>query len=323
MIKLGDVTLRHGLFLAPMAGFSDRAMRLVCREQGAEYLTSEMISAKAVTYKDKKTFALCNLYEDEMPCALQLFGSEPSVVAEAAGMLCCGFGGAVAPTAIDINMGCPVPKIVGNGEGSALMKNPSLAYDILRATVKASSVPVTVKIRAGFDESNKNACELALAAEEAGCALVCVHGRTKTQMYSGKADRSIIADVKKSVHIPVVANGDVCDAQSCLDMISQTGCDGVAIGRGAIGNPFVFAEITAALEGREYTPPTQKEKIELALRQLRLAIEDKGERVATAESRKQIAEYVKGMAGAAAVRACVNAATSYEQIEQILYSVVS
>ena len=317
-IKIGELELRHGLCLAPMAGFGDRAMRLVCREYGAEYVTTEMISAKAVTYRDKKTFSLCKIEKDEAPCALQLFGSEPNIVAEAAAMLEGGYGGGIAPDAIDINMGCPVPKIVGNGEGSALMKNPSLVYDIVRATSRAIKIPLTVKIRAGFDESHINACEVALAAEEAGAQVVCVHGRTKTQMYSGKADRGIIADVKNCLHIPVIANGDVIDAQSALDMLRETGCDGLAIGRGAIGNPFVFAEIAAALDSKEYIQPTQKEKIEVALRQLSLAIEDKGERVAVAESRKQIAEYIKGMSGAASVRARINSAQSYEEIAQIV-----
>ncbi len=316
-LRIGNTELKHGLFLAPMAGFGDRAMRLICREYGAEYVTTEMISAKAVTYRDKKTYALCRIEADEAPCALQLFGHEPSVMAEATGMLSEGYGGA-SPVAIDINMGCPVPKIVGNGEGSALMKNPSLVYDIVRATVQAANIPVTVKIRKGFDETHVNACEVALAAEEAGAAVICVHGRTKTQMYSGVADREIIANVKKSVHIPVVANGDITSARSALDMLRKTSCDGIAIGRGAIGNPFVFAEIAAALEGREYTPPTQKERVEVALRQLRLAIADKGERVAVAESRKQIAEYIKGMSGAASVRARVNSAASYDEIEEII-----
>ena len=320
-IKIGELSLTHGLCLAPMAGFGDRAMRKTCKQYGAEYVTTEMVSAKAVTYKDKKTFELCKIESDEAPCALQLFGCEPNIVAEAAEMLEYGYGGGVAPVAIDINMGCPVPKIVGNGEGSALMKNPSLVYDIVRATARAVHIPVTVKIRAGFDESHINACEVALAAEEAGASLVCVHGRTKTQMYSGKADRNIIADVKKCLHVPVIANGDVTDARSALEMIEQTGCDGIAIGRGAIGNPFVFAEIASALEGKEYTPPTQSEKIDVALHQLALAIEDKGERVAVAESRKQIAEYIKGMSGAAAVRAKINAAQSYAEVVGIVNAI--
>ena len=301
-----------------MAGFGDRAMRLICREYGVEFVTTEMISAKAVTYRDKKTFELCKIEEKEGPCALQLFGHEPSVMAEAAAMLENGYGGGVAPVAIDINMGCPVPKIVGNGEGSALMKNSSLVFSIVSEIKKTIKIPVTVKIRKGFDEDRVNATEVALAAEEGGASLICVHGRTKTQMYSGKADRSIIRDVKKSVQIPVVANGDIIDGESAVSMLRETGCDGVAVGRGAIGNPFIFREIKAALEKREYIPPTQEEKIEVALTQLRLAIEDKGERIAVAESRKQIAEYIKGMSGAAAIRARVNAAQSYEEIEGII-----
>ena len=201
-VKIGNAELKHGLFLAPMAGFGDRAMRLICRQYGVEFVTTEMISAKAVTYRDRKTFELCKIEEGEGACALQLFGHEESVMAEAAAMLENGYGGGVAPVAIDINMGCPVPKIVGNGEGSALMKNPSLVFSIVRAVRNAIKIPVTVKIRKGFDDEHINAVEVALAAEEAGASVICVHGRTKTQMYSGKADREIIANVKKSVHIP-------------------------------------------------------------------------------------------------------------------------
>ena len=316
--KIGDTSFKYGLCLAPMAGYSDRAMRLVCKKYGAEYMTTEMVSAKAITYKDKKTIELCYICEDEMPCALQLFGHEESVMAEATGMICEGYAKGALPTAIDINMGCPVPKITGNHEGSYLMKDPTLVFSLVRATVKASSVPVTVKIRAGYDEKNINACEVALAAQEGGASLICVHGRTKTQMYSGRADREIIAKVKECVSVPVVANGDIIDAQSALSMIKETNCDGIAIGRGAVGNPFVFGQIISAIEGNEIPPVSEKQRIETALLQLRLAIEDKGERLAVFESRKQIAEYIKGTSGAAEIRAKINAAPTYEAVEAIL-----
>ncbi len=316
--KIGKTEIKYGLCLAPMAGYSDRAMRLVCKRYGAEYMTTEMVSAKAITYKDKKTVDLCYIHEDELPCALQLFGHEESVMAEAAGMICDGYTRGALPTAIDINMGCPVPKITGNHEGSYLMKNPELVFSLVRATVKASSLPVTVKIRAGYDEKNINACEVALAAEEGGASLICVHGRTKTQMYSGNANREIIAKVKECVSVPVVANGDIVDAKSALSMIEETKCDGIAIGRGAVGNPFIFEQIISALSGKEIPPISEKQRIETALLQLALAIEDKGERLAVFESRKQIAEYIKGTSGAADVRAKINAAPTYEEVKAIL-----
>lgn len=322
-IKIGNTVLRYGLCLAPMAGFSDRAMRLVCKSYGAEYLTTEMISAKAICYKDKKTVALCHIKADEEPCALQLFGHEEEVMAEATAMICDGYAGGVIPTAIDINMGCPVPKITSNHEGSYLMRSPDLVMRLVEATVRASRVPVTVKIRAGYDEKSVNAPAVALAAEAGGASLICVHGRTKTQMYSGRADREIIRRVKESVKIPVIANGDIASGTDAIDVLKQTGADGLAIGRGAIGNPFLFSEIIDALEGRVSQAPTQKEKIETALLQLRLAIEDKGERLAVFESRKQIAEYIKGITGAAEIRARINQAESYEEVQAILFQKIA
>ena len=300
-----------------MAGFTDRAFRLVCHELGAEYTVTEMVSAKAVVYNDKKTFQLARIREDEGAVALQIFGSEPSVMAEAAGRLSSPDEGE-APVAIDINMGCPVKKIFSNGEGSALMKNPSLIYDIVKATRGGTPLPVTVKLRKGVSDEAVNAVECALAAEEAGAALVTVHGRTTRDMYSGHVDREIIARVKESLRIPVIANGDILSARDALEMLSATHADGVAIGRGAVGNPYIFAEIIAALEGKCYTSPTVEEQTELALRQLSIAIEDKGERVAVPESRKQIALYLHAFSGAARLRAEVNAATTYAEIEGIL-----
>ena len=308
------------MFLAPMAGFSDRAMRRVCTEMGAEYSVTEMISAKAVTFGDKKTYSLANIKPDEGRVALQIFGSEPDIMARAAEILSTrDFGeGYVSPCAIDINMGCPVHKIFSNGEGSALMRDPDLIYRITKAVRENTDLPVTVKHRAGVDEKSLNAVECAMAAESGGASFITVHGRTRVQMYSGTVDREIIKNVKQSVHIPVIANGDILSGEDALTMLSYTGADGIAIGRGAVGNPFIFREIIAALEDKTFTPVTLEEKVDVALWQLRLAIEDKGERVAVPEARKQIASYLHSFRGAAAIRAKINQATEYTVIESIL-----
>lgn len=318
-IKIGNVELKHGLFLAPMAGYSDRAMRVVCREAGAEYAVTEMVSAKAIVFGDKKTVRLARIKEDEGPVALQIFGSEPDTMARAAEMMQNGCGeGFVAPSAIDINMGCPVPKIFNNGEGSALMRSPDLIYKIVKSVKENIALPVTVKLRAGINKESINAVECALAAEAGGAALVCIHGRTRVEMYSGKADREIIKNVKQSLHIPVVANGDITSGEEAISMLSETGADGIAIGRGAVGNPFIFKEITAALEEKEYTVPSFGEIIQMALCQLRLSVADKGERVAVPEARKQIASYLSSFRGAAEIRGRINQSVSYTEIEKIL-----
>ena len=321
-MKLGDVELRHGLFLAPMAGFSDRAMRRVCHEMGVEYSVTEMISAKAVTFGDKKTFSLAGIRPDEGPVALQIFGSEPDIMARAAEILSKrDFGeGFCSPCAIDINMGCPVHKIFSNGEGSALMRDPDLIYRITKAVFESTDLPVTVKHRTGVDPKSLNAVECAQAAESGGAALITVHGRTRVQMYSGEVDRETIRKVKQSVQIPVIANGDIISGADAVSMLEYTGADGIAVGRGAVGNPFVFKEIICALESREYVEPTLAEKTQVALWQLRLAIEDKGERVAVPEARKQIASYLHSFRGAAGIRAKINQALTYGEIENILMS---
>ena len=322
-MKIGNLELRHGLMLAPMAGYTDRAMRSVCYGLGADFSVTEMVSAKAVVYGDKKTVRLARILPDEGPVGLQIFGSDPEIMARAAEILSVGVGGDgyCKPAFIDINMGCPVNKIFGNGEGSALMRDPELIRRIVLAVDGVTDLPVTVKLRAGIDKEHINAVECALAAEAGGAALVCVHGRTRTQMYSGLADRGIIADVKRALSIPVIANGDVASGADAVSMLRDTGADGVAVGRGAVGNPYVFAEIKAALDGREYDPPAISDRIELALHQLRLAIEDKGERIAIPESRKQIALYLHSFSGAAALRGAVNMATTYSEVESILRSV--
>ena len=321
-MQIGKIKLSRGLILAPMAGFTDRAMRLVCRRYGAEYTVTEMVSAKAVTFGDKKTSLIARIAEGEGPVALQLFGSEPDVIARAVELSAGGVSGYVPPVAIDINMGCPVNKVFSNGEGSALMRDPELIYRITRVAVAASELPVTVKLRAGVDSGSRNALECAIAAEEGGASAIALHGRTRVEMYSGRADRELIADVKKALNIPLIANGDITSAREALDMIEKTGADGIMIGRGAIGNPVVFAEIEAALAGREVPEVSTEERVETALLELRYAIEDKGERIAVPEARKRIAMYLRSFRGAAQIRAEVNRATVYREVEAALHKAI-
>lgn len=317
-ITLGEAELKHGVVLAPMAGFSDRAMRLVCHEAGAELTVTEMISAKAVVYGDKKTARLARIGFDEGRVALQMFGSEPSVMAEAAEILTRPIDNGASPVALDINMGCPVPKVYGNGEGSALMKSPALIYDIVRAVKQATPLPVTVKLRLGIDRSHINASECALAAQEGGAELIALHGRTRVEMYAGEADMEEIAKVKNNLHIPLIANGDIASFCDVERVLSVTGADGVMIGRAAIGNPFLFSEIISGFEGAEYVPPTDSQRAERALYQLRLAIEDKGEQIAVREARKQIALYFRSFRGAAELRAEINRAQTLAEVENAL-----
>lgn len=318
MLKIGNTVLKHGVMLGPMAGFSDRAMRVVCHEAGAEYSVTEMISAKAVVYGDKKTRSLAKILPDEGKVALQLFGSEPDIMARAAEEMSRPIDGGAAPVAIDINMGCPVNKVFSNGEGSALMRSPELIEKIVRAVVGATDLPCTVKLRAGIDSGHKNAVECALAAECGGAAAVCVHGRTRVEMYSGKADREIIKNVKRALHIPVIANGDIIAASDALDMLRVTGADGVMVARGAIGNPFLFSEIIAALEGSAPPHVNIEERVRVALRQLSVSVLEKGEAVAVRESRKQIALYLRAFRGSAALRARINLAESYDDVARAM-----
>lgn len=332
-IEIGNIRLEHGMMLAPMAGVTDRAFREICRECGAEMAVSEMISAKALCYEQmskkegfiSKTAPLAELGAGEYPTAVQIFGREPEYMAEAAQMLesmdykgCCS---EIPPAAIDINMGCPVHKVVSNGEGGALMKSPELAHDIVKAVRGAlRSIPVTVKIRAGFDNSHKNAVEVALAVEEAGAAAVCVHARTREQMYTPGIDLGIIADVKSALRIPVIGNGDIYSPSDALEMIRQTGVDGVMIARGARGNPWLFSEISAALDGRDYTYPTAEEKKLTVIRQLEMMKNQKGERIAAAEAKKHVAWYIKGIRGAADMRNRVMSCGSIRELSDVIMS---
>ena len=332
LLKIGNTELKHGTALAPMAGFTDRAFRTLCRRFGAEYLVSEMVCAKALCYEQlckksisshpSKTAPLAAIGEGELPMAVQIFGSEPEFMAEAAKMIAensyRGTTSQKTPTAIDINMGCPVAKVVSNGEGSALLKDPVLAGKIVEAVAKSVDIPVTVKIRIGWDKNSINAVEMAKRLEASGASLICVHGRTREQQYAPSADWSQIALVKQAVSVPVVGNGDIFTAADALSMIEQTGCDGVMVGRGALGNPWIFANIANLLDGKEQLEPSPNERVQVALSHLSNMVADKGERVGIAEARKHIALYVKGIRGAAELRNKINSATTLAEMSAIL-----
>ena len=313
-IKIGNVKIEKIAALAPMASVADRAYRLICREYGASYVTSEMVSAKGLCYSDRKTNELCTVTEKECPMAIQLFGNEPEFMERAVEIV-----SRYNPDIIDINMGCPVPKVVGIGCGSALMRDVKQAAAVAESVVRASSVPVTVKFRKGWDDSSVNAVEFAKAMEASGAAAITVHGRTREQFYTGEADWKIISEVKKNVKIPVIANGDVTDLKSCLDMYEQTGCDLVMIGRGSYGNPFVFKEISSYYKGEEYTAPTIEEKMSVMLRHIRLILDisEKSEELAIHEARKHAAWYMNGYYASAKFRARCYNLTSYSEAEQL------
>lgn len=313
-IKIGNVKIEKTAALAPMASVADRAYRLICREYGASYVTSEMVSAKGLCYSDRKTNELCTVTEKERPMAIQLFGNEPEFMERAVEIV-----SRYNPDIIDINMGCPVPKVVGIGCGSALMRDVKQAAAVAESVVRASSVPVTVKFRKGWDDSSVNTVEFAKAMEASGAAAITVHGRTREQFYTGEADWKIISEVKKNVKIPVIANGDVTDLKSCLDMYEQTGCDLVMIGRGSYGNPFVFKEISSYCKGEEYTAPTIEEKMTVMLRHIRLIlnISEKSEELAIHEARKHAAWYMNGYYASAKFRARCYNLTSYSEAEQL------
>ena len=313
-LKIGNVELSNRYILAPMAGVTDLPFRLLCKEQGAGLLCMEMVSAKAILYNNKNTESLLAIHPEEPPVSLQLFGSDPDIISEIAKRI-----EEVPFSILDINMGCPVPKIVKNGEGSALMKQPKLVYEIVSKTVKAINKPVTVKIRKGFDDEHVNAVEIAKIVEEAGAAAVAVHGRTREQYYSGKADWDIIRQVKGAVKIPVIGNGDVTDGPSALAMIEQTGCDGVMIGRGAQGNPWLFRQLLAYEETGVFSPrPDVSELKETMLRHARLQIEYKGDYLGIREMRKHVAWYTTGLKNSAKLRDEINHTESYEELENLL-----
>lgn len=313
-MNIGNIELSAPLALAPMAGITDLPFRLICRRLGCGMTVSEMVSAKGLLYKNVKTTEMLRIDDGERPTAIQLFGSVPAELAEAARMV-----EASGADMIDFNMGCPVPKIVNNGEGSALMKNPQLAHDILAAMVKAVKIPVTVKFRAGWDDNNRNAVEIARAVEAAGVSAVAVHGRTRQQFYEGKADWSIIADVKQAVKVPVFGNGDIFTVADGLRMLEQTGCDGLMIGRGADGNPWLFTALAAALRGEPLPqPPSLKERLAQAAEHLEMLIAYKNEVVAVKEMRRHISAYLKGMPHAAEFRGRFHKVDTQEQFSELL-----
>lgn len=313
-LQIGDVVLQNNVILAPMAGVTDLPFRLLCKEQGAGLLCMEMVSAKAIYYNNKNTETLMQIEPEERPVSLQLFGSDPVIMSEMAKRI------EDRPFDIlDINMGCPVPKVVNNGEGSALMKNPGLVRKIVTSVSKAIKKPLTVKIRKGFDENNINAVEIAKIIEDSGAAAVAVHGRTRQQYYSGKADWDIIRQVKEAVSIPVIGNGDVDSPQKAKQMLEETGCDGVMVGRAAEGNPWIFREISHYLDTGELLPrPSLEEVKEMILRHASLQLEYKGEYTGMREMRKHVAWYTAGFPHSARLRGAVNEIESMEQLMVLL-----
>ena len=313
-LQIGNVTLDNPVILAPKAGVSDLPLRLLCREMGAALVCMEMVSAKAIYYNNKNTDSLMEIHPEEVPASLQLFGSDPQILAEMAKRI------EERPFSIlDLNMGCPVPKIVKNGEGSALMRNPKLVEEILTKLVKAVKKPVTVKFRKGFDDTCINAVEIAKIAESAGVAAVAVHGRTREQYYSGKADWNIIREVKKAVKIPVIGNGDVFTPQDAKRLVEETGCDGIMVARGAKGNPWIFKQITHYLETGELLPrPSVEELKAMILRHGQMMMEFKGELAGMREMRKHVAWYTAGYPNSAALRNEINSVATLEELTELI-----
>lgn len=318
-MKIGNVEIANNIALGPMAGVTDLPFRKLCKEMGCGLMYTEMVSAKAILYNNKNTDELLRVDENERPIAVQLFGSDPGIMAEMAARIEEG-----PYDFIDINMGCPVPKIVGNGEGSALMKNPKLAGDIVAAMVKKCKKPITVKIRKGFDDENINAPEFAKVLEANGASAVAVHGRTREQYYTGNADWDIISKVKAAVNIPVIGNGDITTPVDAKKMIEQTGCDGVMIGRAARGNPWIFKEVSHYLAtGELIERPTLDEVRKMILRHARMLVEYKGNFIGIREMRKHVSWYISGYPHSAAIRNQVNMVESIEELEELINEKVS
>ncbi len=313
-LQIGNVTLQNQVILAPMAGVTDLPFRLLCKEQGAGLLCMEMVSAKAIYYNNRNTDTLMEIDDRERPVSLQFFGSDPYIMSEMAKRI------EERPFDIlDVNMGCPVPKVVNNGEGSALMKDPALVRKIVTAMARAVKKPLTVKIRKGFDEDHVNAVEIARIIEDSGAAAIAVHGRTRQQYYSGKADWEIIRKVKEAVSIPVIGNGDVDSPRKAREMLEQTGCDGVMVGRAAQGNPWIFRQIVHYLDTGELLPgPTVRQVKDMMLRHARMQLQYKGEYTGMREMRKHVAWYTAGFPHSSRLRAALNEISSLEELEQLL-----
>ncbi|MCI6736766.1 MAG: tRNA dihydrouridine synthase DusB [Intestinibacter sp.] len=309
-MNIGNVSLDNRVFLSPMAGVTDLPFRLICKQKGCGMLYTEMINAKALCYNDENTKKMTKIEDEEHPIAIQIFGSEPEYMGRATEIL-----NSHPNEILDINMGCPAPKVVKNGDGSALMRNPKLAEEVMKAVVKNSTKPVTLKIRKGWDDQSINAVEIAKIAEQSGISAVAIHGRTREQYYSGKADWDIIKEIKDAISIPVIGNGDVFEIEDAINMLEKTNCDAIMIGRGAQGNPWIFNRINHYMETGEILPkPTAEEKINTAIEHMKLAVEEHGEYVAVREMRKHIGWYIKGLKNSARYRDEINKLTDSEGV---------
>lgn len=313
-MKIGNVQLNNKVFLSPMVGVTDLPFRLICKEKGCGMLYTEMINAKALCYDDENTKKMLKIEDEEHPIAVQIFGSEPEFMGKAAAIM-----NEYPNEILDINMGCPAPKVIKNGDGSALMRNPKLASEVLSSVVKNSKKPVTLKIRKGWDDDSVNAVEIAKIAEQCGISALAIHGRTREQFYSGKADWDIIEQIKQTINIPVIGNGDVFEVEDAVNMLEKTKCDAIMIGRGAQGNPWIFKRINHYMETGEILPePTLEERITTAIKHMNLAVAEHGEYVAVREMRKHIGWYLKGLKNSAKYRDQINKITDYKEVIAML-----